>query len=217
MKRQFLIFRFSSNTGHYTAIAWAKTDKVGCGSTVYQEGRFTHSYLVCNYGEAGNFQGAPMYLPGPACSKCPVGTSCTPEGLCRGPGASQPIQAPSTAPQRPQSIQVPSVAPAPQRPQSIQVPSPAPNPQLPSNVIFDQTPFRPIVSRPPPTVGVQLPIQPLDSNAIDEAAVFFGQPQRPSRPRPTRRPIRGQAVRPSGGMLQSFEHFISLLMNQMRG
>ena len=112
-------YRFSSNTGHYTAIAWAKTDKVGCGSTSYQERGFTHSYMVCNYGPAGNFQGSPMYKTGTACSACPPGTSCTPGGLCSAKGGS-PVQqlqpATSTAAASPQ--------------------------QLPTNVVFDPSPFR---------------------------------------------------------------------------
>ena len=44
---------------------------------------FTHTYLVCNYGRAGNVISTPMYTSGPACSACPQGSSCTSQGLCR--------------------------------------------------------------------------------------------------------------------------------------
>ena len=136
---------FESGTGHYTAMVWGHTDRIGCGSTVYRDGRwgqwhkflalsyfwsnefslakvnnplcfqntktftfswfpnimqisrlkcivdhtcvngsgFTHTYLVCNYGRAGNVISTPMYTSGPACSACPQGSSCTSQGLCR--------------------------------------------------------------------------------------------------------------------------------------
>ena len=38
-------------------------------------------YYVCNYGEGGNFRNKPIYVEGPACSKCPKGTICR-DGLC---------------------------------------------------------------------------------------------------------------------------------------
>jgi len=102
-------FRFDSSTGHYTAVVWANTHKVGCGVTVFQDGRFISTYLVCNYGPAGNVRGEPIYTQGRACSACPSGTSCTSQGLCRGspssgaspPTRSQPQQPSQTNNQRP--------------------------------------------------------------------------------------------------------------------
>lgn len=75
-------YRFDFSTGHYTQVVWAKTDKVGCGVTVFQDGGFFSTLLVCNYGPAGNFQGEPIYTQGGTCRACPAGTSCTSQGLC---------------------------------------------------------------------------------------------------------------------------------------
>lgn len=47
--------------GHYTQFVWGKTTKIGCGAMKYQDGRFNKFYLVCNYGQAGNFLGEPVY------------------------------------------------------------------------------------------------------------------------------------------------------------
>ena len=44
--------------------------------------RFFHQVLVCNYGPAGNIEGAPVYEQGETGSNCPTGTSKTPLGLC---------------------------------------------------------------------------------------------------------------------------------------
>jgi len=82
-------YRFDFSTGHYTQVVWAKTHKVGCGVTVFQDGGFFSTLLVCNYGPAGNFQGEPIYTQGDTCTACPAGTSCQ-QGLCsRGSQAKQ--------------------------------------------------------------------------------------------------------------------------------
>jgi len=94
-------FRFESSTGHYTQVVWAKTHKVGCGVTVFQDGRFFSTYLVCNYGPAGNVRGEPIYTQGRACSACPSGTSCTSQGLCRGSPSSGASPPPRSQPQQP--------------------------------------------------------------------------------------------------------------------
>jgi len=77
-------FQFSSPTGHYTAVAWANTDKVGCGATSYKDGQWFATLYTCDYGPSGNFIRGQMYLAGPACSSCPQGTSCSSSypGLC---------------------------------------------------------------------------------------------------------------------------------------
>ena len=41
-----------------------------------------HQVLVCNYGPAGNIEGAPVYEQGETGSNCPKGTTKTPLGLC---------------------------------------------------------------------------------------------------------------------------------------
>lgn len=59
-------FYFASGTGHFTQMAWAKTNLLGCGRSTYVANGFTNEYLVCNYGPAGNVQGQKMYTAGAA-------------------------------------------------------------------------------------------------------------------------------------------------------
>ena len=61
--------------GHFTQVVWGSTNKLGCGKYV-TSGRIN---LVCNYGEAGNFIGEPVYTSGIPCSKC---TCVTGRKLC---------------------------------------------------------------------------------------------------------------------------------------
>ena len=77
-------FKFSSPTGHYTALVWADTDKVGCGATSYKDGRWFATLYTCNYGPNGNFIAGQMYKQGTACSACSQGFQCSSEfpGLC---------------------------------------------------------------------------------------------------------------------------------------
>ena len=80
-------FRFSAGTGHYTQIVWANTYKIGCGYTAYRKRNFVKKFIVCNYGDAGNLLGAPMYEVGRPCSKCPANIcSRKNPGLCPVPG-----------------------------------------------------------------------------------------------------------------------------------
>ncbi|KAK3931368.1 Venom allergen 3 [Frankliniella fusca] len=57
-------FVFNHDTGHFTQMAWAKTNLLGCGRSSYVDKGFTNEYLVCNYGPAGNVQGQKMYTAG---------------------------------------------------------------------------------------------------------------------------------------------------------
>jgi hypothetical protein len=86
-------YNFNFGTGHYTQMLWAKTSKVGCGHVSYQSGNFINKFLVCNYGEAGNFQDSKMYKSGKACSRCPRGTRCSNRnpGLCAGEDKLSPL------------------------------------------------------------------------------------------------------------------------------
>jgi len=72
--------------GHYTQVVWAKTRHVGCAIQDCSPltGAFSQgTYLVCNYGPAGNYVGQKPFLKGAACSKCTSGTSwCNDKGLC---------------------------------------------------------------------------------------------------------------------------------------
>ncbi|KAG5886661.1 hypothetical protein JTB14_009479 [Gonioctena quinquepunctata] len=53
----------------YTQLVWAETTRIGCARS---NDAYTY-YLVCNYGNAGNIPGSPVYEKGEACSKCPPG------------------------------------------------------------------------------------------------------------------------------------------------
>lgn len=62
--------------GHFTQVVWGLTNKLGCGKYVTAN----RINLVCNYGEAGNFMGEPVYENGVPCSKC----TCVPgRKLCQ--------------------------------------------------------------------------------------------------------------------------------------
>merc|ERR1712060_832773 len=78
-------FVFNHGTGHYTAVVWAETDRVGCGRVYYEDtdGWFKH-LVICNYAIAANLEGGVMYEEGSKCSNCPAGYSCdaTYDGLC---------------------------------------------------------------------------------------------------------------------------------------
>jgi len=66
--------------GHYTAMVWHYTDKVGCGATKCHDGVF----LTCDYLRAGNMRGKKaVNLGGAPCSQCNLspGTACK-NGLC---------------------------------------------------------------------------------------------------------------------------------------
>merc|ERR1712002_437041 len=76
---------FGHGYGHYTAVVWAETDRVGCGRVYYEgtDGGFYH-LVICNYAVSGNLVGGTMYEVGDKCSNCPAGYSCdaTYDGLC---------------------------------------------------------------------------------------------------------------------------------------
>ncbi|XP_035225475.1 CRISP/Allergen/PR-1-like [Stegodyphus dumicola] len=67
---------FSGDYNHFTQIVWATTWKLGCGFVVYKEPEWYRSYLVCNYGPAGNWDEEEMYNAGRTCSYCPAGSCC---------------------------------------------------------------------------------------------------------------------------------------------
>lgn len=74
--------------GHYTQMAWADIEYVGCGRSVWwSNDGWMHLYLACDYGgkkTGGNLLGASIYITGEACSKCPNNTTCNKDwpGLC---------------------------------------------------------------------------------------------------------------------------------------
>ncbi|XP_022706242.1 CRISP/Allergen/PR-1-like isoform X2 [Varroa jacobsoni] len=75
-------FRFGSDFAHFTQAAWADTEYVGCGYSMYrQNSSYVHLY-TCNYGSSGNSWGQPVYQQGQSCSLCPITTQCNFQGLC---------------------------------------------------------------------------------------------------------------------------------------
>uniref|UniRef100_A0A0K8SY92 SCP domain-containing protein n=1 Tax=Lygus hesperus TaxID=30085 RepID=A0A0K8SY92_LYGHE len=78
---RFLVDYYQSidNTGHFTQVSWAKTQKIGCGVVVYEKNDWNTKLLACNYGPAGNVITQRMYTRGAPCSACPEGTRCNPE------------------------------------------------------------------------------------------------------------------------------------------
>jgi len=77
-------WKYHSETGHYTQVVWAVTDKVGCGASSFKNGDWFATLYTCNYGPRGNVNGRQLYKQGPACSDCGEGESCSEEfpGLC---------------------------------------------------------------------------------------------------------------------------------------
>ncbi|CAJ0602898.1 unnamed protein product [Cylicocyclus nassatus] len=69
--------RPNTEIGHYTQMAWGTTYKLGCAVVACP--KFT--YVVCQYGPAGNKVGKLIYSIGKLCSGCP-GKCSTSEGLC---------------------------------------------------------------------------------------------------------------------------------------
>lgn len=73
--------------GHYTQVAWADSEYVGCASQTCPS--FTGlsssfnggTIVVCNYGNGGNLSGKKPYISGTSCSSCPGGYSCS-DNLC---------------------------------------------------------------------------------------------------------------------------------------
>ena len=52
-------------TGHFTQLVWAETTHVGCGYIKFKDSAnpsFPYAtWVTCNYGPAGNFDGEPLY------------------------------------------------------------------------------------------------------------------------------------------------------------
>ncbi|KAH9520665.1 Peptidase inhibitor 15 [Dermatophagoides farinae] len=81
---------FQLNIGHFTQIAWAETNRIGCGFSTYldYENRGsifkTVQLYTCNYAPGGNYLGEKMYENGTPLSKCPpqYGKSKNFQALC---------------------------------------------------------------------------------------------------------------------------------------
>jgi len=75
----------SPPTGHYTQVAWADTEEVGCGWSYYLQDGYWKSLVQCNYAIGGNMAGSAMYKVGEPCSSCPADYTCNSEKLCEAP------------------------------------------------------------------------------------------------------------------------------------
>ncbi|XP_039277629.1 venom allergen 5-like [Nilaparvata lugens] len=74
-----------TQTGHYTQVVWANTNKVGCGfASYYHTGKKQDQILyVCNYAPAGNYEGEYPYIKGePNCEGNGMSNSDI-DGLCK--------------------------------------------------------------------------------------------------------------------------------------
>jgi hypothetical protein len=71
-------FVFTSGTGHYSQVVWARSARVGCGF-IFQNNQ---QIFACNYAPAGNVQRSVMYITGTACSACPSTHPICDNGLC---------------------------------------------------------------------------------------------------------------------------------------
>jgi len=73
--------------GHFTAMIWARTWKIGCGFIEYDGIKpfrwfGARLFYVCNYADAPNIKTRRVYLPDKVCSKCPENSTCN-DGLCK--------------------------------------------------------------------------------------------------------------------------------------
>ena len=114
-------FKYKSAFGHMSQVAWAKSDKLGCGlahfnvstcrykifyklqNLILQKAICGDSFpystvVVCNYGPQGNVIGGTMYEKGDPCTSCAsYDVHCYNHGLC-GPQSSQCLDVQSSLP-----------------------------------------------------------------------------------------------------------------------
>uniref|UniRef100_A0A1I7SB68 SCP domain-containing protein n=1 Tax=Bursaphelenchus xylophilus TaxID=6326 RepID=A0A1I7SB68_BURXY len=79
---------FSHETGHFTQMAWANSNRVGCAVQFCTNGPQNgwnfdnYALTICDYSPPGNVLTEPLYLIGPACSNCPSLADQCSNGLC---------------------------------------------------------------------------------------------------------------------------------------
>ncbi|RZF32315.1 hypothetical protein LSTR_LSTR001779 [Laodelphax striatellus] len=74
-----------TQTGHYTQVVWANTDKVGCGFASFYQTEMKQDQIlyVCNYAPSGNYEEEYPYIAGkPNCKAHGMSYSDI-DGLCR--------------------------------------------------------------------------------------------------------------------------------------
>ncbi|KAK6017253.1 SCP-like protein, partial [Ostertagia ostertagi] len=69
----------SSPIRHFTLMAWATTEYIGCAVSLSCPSEW---YIVCHYRNGGNIVNEHVYMPGPTCSDCPTSYHCGADKLC---------------------------------------------------------------------------------------------------------------------------------------
>ena len=75
--------------GHFTMLVTDRAVQVGCAAAQYTNGQWKTCLLACNYAFT-NLVGSPVYVSGPAASKCTKGSNNDYPGLCK---VDEPIEA----------------------------------------------------------------------------------------------------------------------------
>jgi len=116
---------YRTAVGHYTQLIWAKTYLVGCAAVRwYQDSAKTRTDViyVCNYGPSGNWEGAPLYEIGVACSACPEDFQECQDGLCTRQQASKQNETNTEVTKKPPKTEKPQISVKPQKPETPQKP-----------------------------------------------------------------------------------------------
>lgn len=79
-------FKWHVGSGHYTAMVWARTYKIGCGLIKRKVEIFgTQVWIICNYAPSGNMVNSHMNVFEPSssvASSCMPGSAPGPSHLC---------------------------------------------------------------------------------------------------------------------------------------
>ncbi|KAL7647545.1 UNVERIFIED_CONTAM: hypothetical protein RMT77_001145 [Armadillidium vulgare] len=54
-------FVFNYAYGHYSQLIWSKTCYIGCGASIYYDGKRYNYFVACNYCHGGNYGGQAVY------------------------------------------------------------------------------------------------------------------------------------------------------------
>lgn len=83
-----ILMYFSRGIDHYTQVAWADIDSIGCARIVFKENDLRIVHFVCNYAgknASSNKPNTTVYKIGEPCSQCPGELKCNSKkwpGLC---------------------------------------------------------------------------------------------------------------------------------------